>query len=39
MKHKHSITWNVARTLKNVEDETQTQYDMELLRRTEKRGK
>ena len=38
MKHKHSFTWNVARKLKNVEDETQTLYDMELVR-TEKRGK
>ena len=29
MKQKHSFTWNVARKLKNVEDETQTLYDLE----------
>ena len=39
MKQKHSFTWNVARKLKNVEDETQTLYDLEYSRNTEKRGK
>ena len=29
MKHKHSFTWKLARKLKNVEDETQTLYDLE----------
>ena len=39
MKQKHSFTWNVARKLKNVEDETQTLYDLEYGEKIEKRGK
>ena len=39
MNEKHSFTWNVARKLKNVEDETQTLYDLEYGEKTENHGK
>ena len=29
MRHKHCMTWNMARKLKNVENETQTLFDLE----------
>ena len=39
MKHKQSSTWNVARKLKNVKDETQTLYDLDYGKKTEIRAK
>ena len=35
----HYRTWNMARKLKNVKNETQTLYDLEYGEKTEKRGK
>ena len=29
MKHKHSMTWNMLIKLKNLENETETLYDLE----------
>ena len=39
MRIAHSETWIMGRNLKNMQNETQTLYDLEYSRNTEKRGK
>jgi hypothetical protein len=39
MRNKHCSSWILARKLKNVENETQTLYDLEYGENTEKREK
>ena len=39
MKKTHCRTWILARNLKNIENETQTLYDLEYGEKTEKREK
>ena len=39
MRIAHSRTWIMGRNLKNMQNETQTLYDLEYSRNTEKRGK
>jgi hypothetical protein len=38
MKNTHCSTWIMARKLKNVKNETQTLYDLECGKKTEKRA-
>ena len=33
------MTWNMMRKMKNVENETQTMFDLEYSKKTEKPGK
>jgi hypothetical protein len=35
----HCRTWRMVRKLKNVENDTQTLYDPEMVKKTGKRGK
>ena len=37
MKHKHCLTWNIVRKLKNVENETQTLKDLEYGEKSDQR--
>ena len=39
MRNVHCRTWNMARNLKNVENETQTLSDLEYDEKNDKRGK
>ena len=39
MRHKHCMTWNMARKLKNMENETHTHQELEYGEKPEKRGK
>ena len=35
----HTVTWNIVRKLKNVENETQTLFHLEYVEKTEKTWK
>ena len=39
MRHAHSTTWNMVRKLKNLENETETLFDLEYFEKHSKRGK
>ena len=39
MRNTHCRTWNIARKLKNMENETQRLYILENVEKTDKRGK